>query len=143
MPRPVFRAFTLLSLAFVLLAGPLRADDTLYITLGGQAGVATIVDRAVTLFFADPRLRDDFDNIAPARLKARLADQICQLSGGPCQYRGRSMTSSHAALHIDRARFNAVAEDLQTAMEQAGIPYWTQNRLMALLAPMQRDIVTQ
>jgi len=44
---------------------------------------------------------------------------------------------------VTRAKFNAVAEDLQTAMERTGLPYWTQNRLMALLAPMQRDIVTQ
>ena len=53
------------------------------------------------------------------------------------------MAASHKGLHLNQAKFNAVAEDLQTAMEQAGIPYWTQNRLMALLAPMQRDIVTR
>jgi hypothetical protein len=28
-------------------------------------------------------------------------------------------------------------------MQQAGIPYWTQNQLMALLAPMQRDVVVK
>jgi hypothetical protein len=30
---------------------------------------------------------------------------------------------------------------MQTGMDHVGIPYWTQNQLMALLAPMQRDIV--
>ena len=137
------RAIGVLLLLAALLPAPVRAEDTLYGKLGGQPGVARIVEGAVTLFFADPRLRDDFDNIAPARLKTRLADFICQVSGGPCQYRGRSIAASHAALQINRARFNAVAENLQTAMEQAGVPYWTQNRLLALLAPLQRDIVTQ
>ena len=53
------------------------------------------------------------------------------------------MAAAHQGLDLSRAKFNAVAEDLQTAMRQIGIPYWTQNRLMALLAPMQRDIVTK
>jgi len=119
------------------------AADTLYDRLGGQPGIATIVGKAVDLCLADDRIKADFDNINPDRLRSRLVDQICQLAGGPCRYRGRSMAASHRGLDVTQAKFNAVAEDLQTAMAQAGVPYWTQNRLMALLAPMQRDIVTR
>ena len=42
-----------------------------------------------------------------------------------------------------RAQFNALAEDLQVAMERTGVPPRFQNKLMARLAPMQRDIVTK
>jgi hemoglobin len=125
------------------LAPPARADDTLYADLGGGAGIARIVDFSVAAWLTDPRVRDDFDNINLDRLKTRLADQLCQLAGGPCQYKGRSMAASHKGLHLTRAKFNAVAEDLQDAMERSGVPYWTQNQLLALLAPMQRDIVTR
>ncbi len=122
---------------------PARADDTLYAQLGGREGIARIVDGAMALYQTDPRIKDDFDNINPDQLKARLVDFLCQLADGPCTYKGRSMAASHKGLHLTRAKFNAVAEDLQTAMEQAGISYWTQNRLLARLAPMQRDIVTR
>ena len=132
----------LLVAALLLPAGGVRAD-TLYDRLGGQAGIAAIAANAVALYTTDPRIAADFDNINPDRLRARLADQLCQLAGGPCVYRGRSMAASHAGLATTQAKFNAVAEDLQTAMQQAGVPYWTQNRLMALLAPMQRDIVNR
>jgi hemoglobin len=44
---------------------------------------------------------------------------------------------------IRNADFNALAEDLQFAMDAAGISFFTQNRLIALLAPMQHDIVTK
>lgn len=91
----------------------------------------------------DDRVKVDFDNINLDRLRTRLRDQICQISDGPCVYKGRSMAASHAGLKLNRAKFNAVAEDVQTAMERVGIPYRTQNRLMALLAPMQRDVVTR
>ena len=124
-------------------SSPARADSTLYTKLGERAGIERIVNGAVALYMADPRLRDDFDNINPDWLKARFTDFVCRLAGGPCEYKGRSMAASHKGLHLNQAKFNAVAEDLQVAMEQVGIPYWTQNRLMALLAPMQRDIVSR
>ena len=122
---------------------PALAGDPLYLRLGGQAGVARIVNESVTLWLADDRIKGDFDNINLDRLRTRLADQICQLAKGPCVYKGRSMRAAHAGLDLTQAKFNALAEDVQTAMERVGIPYWTQNKLMALLAPMQRDVVTQ
>jgi hemoglobin len=136
--------FTLITL--LLSAGisqPAFAQKTLYERLGGQAGVSKIVQEAVTLYVTDDRIKADFDNINLDRVRSRLADQICQLTNGPCVYHGVSMKASHAGLELNQAKFNAVAEDLQTAMEHVGIPYWTQNQLMALLAPMQRDIVTR
>lgn len=120
---------------------PAHAADTLYDSLGGQPGVERIARNAVAIYLTDPRIREDFDNINPDRIRTRLAEQICQLAAGPCTYHGRSMRDAHAGLEVTEAKFNAVAEGMQTAMRQAGIPYWTQNRLMALLAPMHRDIV--
>jgi hemoglobin len=130
----------LLGAAFLF---PARADATLYTQLGERAGIVGIANESVALFLADPRIRNDFDNINLDRFKARIADFLCQLADGPCAYKGRSMAATHKGLHLNRAKFNAVAEDLQAAMGQAGIPYWTQNRLMARLAPMQRDVVTR
>jgi hemoglobin len=133
-------------LPVLMLAGwltPAFAQDTLYERLGGQPGIVRIVDGAVTLFMADPRVKDDFDNINLDYLKRRLAEEFCKISGGPCVYHGRPIKAAHAGLDLTQAKFNAVAEDVQTSMRQAGIPYWTQNQLLALLAPMQRDVVVK
>ncbi len=130
-------------LLVTVLAMPAMADDTLFQRLGGKSGITHIVDVAYTIILADDRVKADFDNINPDHIKPRLADLICQLTGGPCIYHGRAMAAAHEGLGLNRAKFNAVAEDLQTAMGDVGIPYRTQNRLMALLAPMQRDIVTE
>jgi hemoglobin len=43
-------------------------------------------------------------------------------------------------LNIDRAAFNALVEDLQKAMDKNDVPFHAQNRLLAKLAPMYRDI---
>ncbi len=122
---------------------PADAEPTLYDQLGGQGGVARIVSRAMDLYFTDPRLAHDFDNINRSWLEPRFNSFFCQVTNGPCVYKGRSMAASHHGLHIDQARFDAVVEDLQTAMGQAGVPFGTQNRLLARLAPMERVIVTR
>jgi hemoglobin len=122
---------------------PAAAGTTLFADLGGSSGIDRIVDEAVSLWLSDDRVKLDFDNINPDRLRSRLKSQLCQLADGPCEYKGRTMEASHKGLAVTQAKFNAVAEDLQTAMERAGVGYWTQNRLMARLAPMHRLIVTQ
>ncbi len=128
---------------FGLMAPPSRAGDRLFDSLGGQPGIARIADDAVALYMTDPRLRSYFDNINPDWLKPRFANFICHVTDGPCTYRGRSMAASHRGLHVDEAAFDAVVEDLQAALRRERIPFWTQNRLLARLAPMERDIVTR
>jgi hemoglobin len=51
------------------------------------------------------------------------------------------MRTAHAKLPITNAHFNTLAEDLYIAFERVGISYSLQNEMIALLAPMQRDIV--
>jgi hemoglobin len=46
-------------------------------------------------------------------------------------------------MHLTDADFNAQVEDMQLAMDEVGIPYRTQNRLLARLAPYERDVVTK
>ena len=45
-------------------------------------------------------------------------------------------------MDITKAHFNALVEVLQAAMAAQGIAFAQQNRLLALLAPMHRDIIT-
>ena len=116
---------------------------TLFDDLGGKPGIDRIADGIVALYMSDPRLAADFDNINPDRLRSRLGSYLCVIADGPCVYKGRSMAAAHKGLKIDEARFDAVAEDLEIVMTRDGISSWTQNRLMARLAPLAHQIVTR
>ncbi len=129
--------------ALILFSASSRADGRLYDSLGGRQGVDRIAEAAISLYMSDPRLHAYFDNINPDWLEQHFAVFICHVTDGPCAYHGRSMAASHRGLHIDEAAFDAVVEDLQAAMRKQNIPFWTQNRLLARLAPMERDIVTR
>ena len=130
-----------------LLAGAatvaLAHDDAVYRGLGGKPGIKKVVDIFIPLLLADARIKESFVDIDMKNLSMRLEEQFCELSGGPCRYGGKDMRDIHDGLNITNAQFNALAEDLQIAMEEAGIASRYQNKLMAKLAPMQRAIVTK
>lgn len=101
--------------------------------------VAGMVDRAI----ADPRIAWSFDNTNHERLKRLIAQQFCALAEGPCARRERGMGAAHRHLALRERDFNALVENLQDAMDAEGTPFRAQLRLLAILAPMKREIVTQ
>lgn len=133
----------LLSVASLAMAQTPVVDDSTYQGLGGKPGIRSIVDTVIPLILADPRIKESFTDIDMKNLAMRLEEQFCELSGGPCKYRGKDMVEIHDGLNITRAQFNALAEDLQIAMERVGVPARFQNKLVARLAPMERGIVTK
>ena len=109
--------------------------------LHGRDGIQRIVDDLVTRAVADPRISDIFVNQDLERLRRTLGEQICYISGGPCDYSGRSMADAHADMGIRTMDFNVLVELLRDAMDKEGVPFATQNRLLAKLAPMHRTVV--
>jgi hemoglobin len=130
-------------LTLAVLAPAHAADATTYRGLGGEQGIRNIVATLVTLIQADARIKESFADTDMKKLAARLEEQFCVLSGGPCVYRGDPMAETHGGLKVTNAQFNALTEDLQIAMERHGVLSRVQNKLVAKLAPMQREIVTK
>jgi hemoglobin len=130
--------------AFCTISGfPALADDSLYRDLGGKDGITKIVEHELAYHLANPQIKDQFDDISLDHLKGQLVIFVCQVSGGPCVYTGHNMSIVHKGMHLTEADFNALVEDMQLAMDEVGIPYRTQNRLLARLAPYEHDVVTK
>ena len=129
--------------ALVLMSAGARAEKTLYESMGGESVLRTAVDHFADNVQTDNRINFTFAEADISKFKRLIFEQLCNLSGGPCKYTGRDMRTAHAKLSINNAEFNALAEDLYLALDQAGVPYRLQNKLMALLAPMQHQIVTR
>lgn len=138
-------------LAAVLLAGagafaqtaaaPRTADDSLYQALGGKAGLTTLMDRFMERLLADARMRAFFKDSDQQHVKEELVLQLCEVSGGPCRRNGPDMKKAHDGMDITRGDFNALVEVLQDTMDAQGVPFRDQNRLLARLAPMHREII--
>jgi hemoglobin len=116
------------------------ADEALYQQFGGEEGLQRIADDLIANSFSNPRTAPYFAKASVKRLRVQLAAHFCEQVGGPCKYTGSSMKNIHAPMHIDRAAFNALVENLQAAMDKNDVPFRAQNKLLAALAPMYRDI---
>jgi len=110
---------------------------------GGQPGIRAIVKRFVELNTTDPRIDAIFRNQDIVRLRRTLFEQFCYLLDAGCTYSGRDMKTAHKDLGVTRADLNALVENLQKAMREADVPFAAQNRLLAKLAPMDKDVVTR
>ena len=122
-------------------AYPVAPAAGLYEAFGEQAGIRTLMDDFVQRLRADARIGDQFKETNLDNLAKQLGDQLCQLAGGPCVYKGPDMKTAHNNMDVTRAHFNALVEVLQQTMDAGGIPFTRQNQMLALLAPMHRDVV--
>jgi hemoglobin len=117
------------------------ADDSLYQAFGGQAGLVRLMDDFMARLLADTRMQPFFKDADQQHVKKQLVAQFCEVSGGPCQLEGPDMKKAHDGMDIRRGDFNALVEVLQQSMDAQGIAFAAQNRMLAQLAPMHRDIV--
>ena len=126
--------------------GDQPAAPSLYKRLGGREGIAIVVGDFVGNMAADPRVNARFKDMKGPdveRLKSNLADQICDLTGGPCSYLGRDMKTTHKGMKITEAEWSATVDNLGKALDKNKVGDKEKRELVGLLAPMKPDIVGQ
>ena len=130
----------------LLLAGcsgtdTMPAQQPLYDRLGGKPAISAVIDQFVANVAGDSRINGRFATTDIPRLKANLVDQVCMATGGPCNYKGRDMKTTHAGMKISNSDFGALVEDLVKALDTFKVPAREKNELLGLLGPMKKDIV--
>jgi len=133
--------------ASVLLAGcssmdgKMAARPPLYDRLGGKPAITAVVDDFVGNVAADSRINGRFAGANIPRLKTMLVDQICEASGGPCKYTGKSMLEAHRGMDIKDTEFNALVEDLVKSLDRFKVPAQEKSELLGALGGMKPQIV--
>ncbi|OGW50274.1 MAG: hypothetical protein A2V62_05475 [Nitrospirae bacterium RBG_19FT_COMBO_58_9] len=133
-------------LSLMLVAGSVQAADgakakSLYDRLGGKGAIAAVVDTFVGNVGGDARINGFFGSTDLTKLKMHLVNQICEASGGPCKYTGRTMKQTHAGMGVHDAAFGALVEDLVAALDHHKVGKAEKDELLGVLGPMRSDIV--
>ncbi|MBI5255502.1 MAG: group 1 truncated hemoglobin [Burkholderiales bacterium] len=142
---PLLRRLVLalgITLAGTAASAPSTAETETYRAFGEKPGLVRLMDDFMQRLLADERTAAFFREVNQAHVKRELVEQFCALLAGPCRYEGVDMKTIHQDLAIRKREFNALVELLQQAMAAQGVPFAAQNRLLARLAPMHRDIIT-
>lgn len=122
--------------------GSAIVGQSLYDRLGGKDAITGLVEDFVANVAADRRISQFFDGADMPGFRQRLVDQICEITGGPCKYTGKDMTSAHAGMSIKNDEFNFLVEDLVKSLDKFKVAEQEKTELLALLEKMRAAIVT-
>ena len=122
-------------------------QPSLYERLGGVYSIATVVDDFINRIMVDPRLNDNprvdeaHHRVSPPGFKYRVTEMVCEATGGPQKYTGRSMRDSHQHLLITAAEWEAFLDDFQQTLDKFGVPQAEQEELKVIVDSTREDIV--
>jgi hemoglobin len=137
-----------LALALALpLAAPAGAEDapaSLYERLGGYDAIHAVVDDFLGRLAGDQQLGRFFQGVSQdsvKRIRQHVVLLVCQATGGPCDYFGRDMKTSHAGLGIAEADWNVMVGHFLATLKKFGVPQKESDELVAIVATTKAGIV--
>jgi len=78
---------------------------TLYEKLGGETAINAVVDRFYDIMVTDSRVNHFYQNVNLTKLRCRQKQFITLVTGGPSNYEGTDMKTSHCKLNISKEDF--------------------------------------
>ena len=114
---------------------------SLYDRLGGLDAITALTESWVARVGGDDRANGKFARTDIPRLKQEIIDQLCEATGGPCTYTGRSMQETHDGMGVTAGEFDVAMQHLGATLDELNIRKPDQDELVALIMPMRGDIV--
>ncbi len=114
---------------------------SLYERLGGEAKLRKIVNDILDKNYNNPDIGHHFQNVDMKKLKQLVFEFFSMGTGGPHQYTGRDMRTSHVGLNINEEDFQKGNLDVLLALEENGIGEAERNEVIAILNSLKRDVL--
>ncbi len=116
--------------------------STLYERLGGEEAITKLVDDAVDAHFANKTIATRFEVVEDVdHAKRMLVEFFCAGSGGPQEYTGRDMLTTHKGMNISEEEYIAAIDDVFLAMNKNNIGEQEQKDVLAILYSLKGDII--
>jgi hemoglobin len=115
----------------------------LYDRIGRMDAIKGIVKDFVEEGLKKGPLAARFANVDAAHLEDGLANQLCELTGGPCKYTGRPMREVHAGMTLGDTDFAMFVAALQQTLDKFKVEPAEQNELLAIVKKQRDAIVSQ
>ncbi|MEQ1759375.1 MAG: group 1 truncated hemoglobin [Vicinamibacterales bacterium] len=115
---------------------------SLYDRLGGEIGIAALVEDAMAAHLTNPIVQTRFQNIKDIEHAKKMAREFFGAgSGGPEPYTGRDMRTTHRGMNISEQEYVAVMDDIMGALDKHGIDDVTKKDVLAIMYSLKNEIV--
>lgn len=119
-------------------------DKSLYLRLGGYDAIAAFADELLRRLKADPQLGVYWKGKCVEAMKKHrqlLVDFLCLAAGGPVQYTGMDMKTSHTGLGITDGEWDVFVEITIAVLDDLGVAEREKADFLACAGGLKGDIV--
>ncbi|MEO1378572.1 MAG: group 1 truncated hemoglobin [Cyanobacteria bacterium J06635_10] len=95
--------------------------STLYEKIGGQPTLEKVVDDFHGRIMADASLSGFFAKTDMGKQRTNQIAFFSQILGGPKDYKGRAMDTTHTGMSLQQSHFDAIAKHLTESMTSSGV----------------------
>ena len=124
------------------------APKSLFERLGGVEGITLIVDDVIEAHMNNPEIKEIFIPYKeqPERLasiRQHTIDFFSAGSGGPVEYKGRDMPSTHKGMDITAHQYMCVMDDILSVLDEHEIDEESQKDVLAILWSLKELIMNK
>jgi hemoglobin len=142
------QTLALATVASAMIFGPAHAGDvaeeaapSLYDRLGGWDSITQIVQDTIDFHQANPEISHYFADVDEEQLAGHVAAFFAAGTGGPQQYEGRDMTTTHADMDMSNADFDSAVADVLKALDKNGIGKQEKAEVAAILESLRPAVM--
>jgi hemoglobin len=119
-------------------------EKSLYDRLGGYNAIAAVTDDFIGRLVGDKRFARFFGGHSKdslKRIRQHIVDQLCEATGGPCVYTGRTMKASHEGLNISEEDWQVAVDHLVATLDKFKVGKREKDELLGAVSKLKGDIV--
>jgi len=119
-------------------------SPSLYKRVGGYDAISTVTDDFIGRLAGDKQLERFFGGVSAdsqKKLRQHVVNQLCEATGGPCIYTGRTMKTSHTGLGISENDWQLAVKHLVATLDKFKVPEKEKGELLAIASSLKADIV--
>jgi len=119
------------------------ASTSLFERRGGARGIEEIADAVVQAHAVNPAIREFFAESDMEKVTRDVADFFNMGSGGPAEYKGRDMPSTHKGMNLNESHLVAAIDDVLGVLDARGIDPATKNEVLGILYSFKGEVLFQ
>ena len=119
-------------------------EKSLYERLGGYDAIAAVTDSFLERLFADPVIGGYWAGHSDDTKRTErqlIVDYLCDASGGPTFYTGRTMSTSHQGMGISEADYDILMEHCVATLDEFEVPEREKDDVCSFLNGLREEII--
>ena len=116
------------------------SEASLYERLGGGDKIRQIVADIWANHISNPIIKNRYANSDGEHVQQVVWEFFCAGTGGPQEYTGSDMLTAHTGMNINDAEFNAVTDDVLSALDKNNVGQKERDEVLCILYSMKGEV---